>query len=651
MVKGKKSGNAKSAKAGTKKSTSVKGAKKASGKKPMDKGGSAASNNQLVLENNNTMTKEELQAQYNALPKEFKEKLDKHKALLDKFAKKLLDKFDNYIQSVALLPDQKDEKGNLDTSKINVLVLVDDNDSKKMSKPELKEKLSKIASEIAGELDKSLAPDVILVSEVWQSCYDQKLDLVNMLSVCAPVFDKGIASGFKIADVHKRMVIKKFEKYIVSYCIAGAFTKGRITQESDIDVYVVIDDTDVKKMTRAELKDKLRSIIISMGYDAKQITGVKREFHIQVYILTDFWDSLKEAHPVIFDLLRDGVPLYDRGIFMPWKQLLHMGKIRPSEEAIEMFMSSGEQIQGRIRYKLREIAMEDIFLSIQTPSQAALMTYGLPPPAPKETPKVMEEVFVKKEKILEKKYVDILTEVIKTRKDIEHGVIKDMKGSKIDDLLAKSKDYLERIKKLFKEIETKKNIASMDELYDKAISAVRDVLVSEGHNEVSEKDMANHFKSAVIDTGKLPQSTLTTLKSIMKYKVDFEKGKLSGNDIIKARKKYNAFIKEVVEYLQRKRAKDVETSKVRVKYGDKVGEALLLGNKVFVVHDLDATERKVSCAEMNDDGSFSGEKESSMEELEEALSEKVILERPFLKGKFFESLREIFGGDIEIMLK
>ena len=33
-----------------------------------------------------------------------------------------------------------------------------------------------------------------------------------------------------------------------------------------------------------------------MGFEAKQITGVDREFHIQVYILTDFWDNIKEAN-------------------------------------------------------------------------------------------------------------------------------------------------------------------------------------------------------------------------------------------------------------------------------------------------------------------------------------------------------------------
>jgi len=75
------------------------------------------------------------------------------------------------------------------------------------------------------------------------------------------------------------------------------------------------------------LKDKLRAIIIGMGIEAGEMTGIKNKINIQVYILTDFWDSIKEANPIIFTFLRDGVPFYDRGIFMPWKQLLKMGKV------------------------------------------------------------------------------------------------------------------------------------------------------------------------------------------------------------------------------------------------------------------------------------------------------------------------------------
>ena len=147
-------------------------------------------------------------------------------------------------------------------------------------------------------------------------------------------------AAIKIAEVHKTMVLKKFEKYILSYVLAGSLTQGRATATSDIDVWIVIDDTDVKKMSRIELKDKLRGIIIGMGIEAGELTGIKNKLNIQVYILTDFWESLKEANPIIFTLLRDGVPFYDRGIFMPWKQLLRMGHIKPSREAIDFFIST-----------------------------------------------------------------------------------------------------------------------------------------------------------------------------------------------------------------------------------------------------------------------------------------------------------------------
>src|SRR5690606_20265345 len=130
----------------------------------------------------------------------------------------------------------------------------------------------------------------------------------------------------------------------------------------------------------------------------------------------------------IFTFLRDGVPFYDRGIFMPWKQLLKMGKIRPSTEAIDMFMQTGEQALSRVNLKLKDIATEDFFWGIHTPTQAALMLYGIPPPTPKETCELLRDVFVKKEKLLEEEYVKILENVIKVRKDIEHGTKTEVSG-------------------------------------------------------------------------------------------------------------------------------------------------------------------------------------------------------------------------------
>ncbi|MBU0472058.1 MAG: nucleotidyltransferase domain-containing protein, partial [Nanoarchaeota archaeon] len=239
------------------------------------------------------------------IPDETKKKLEAIKSKLEKLKENILGKFEDYVMGIALLPPSKEEDNK---EKINVLVLVDDSDSTKMPKEELKEKLSSIITKMAGEIDKNLAPEVVILTELWQSCYDAKYDLLQMIAMAAPVYDKGMLAAIKIAEVHKTMVLKKFEKYIVSYVLAGSLVQGRATPQSDIDVFIVIDDTDVKKMTRAELKDKLRAIIIGMGLDAGKMTGIENKLNIQVYILTDFWDNIKEANPIIFTFLRDGVP-------------------------------------------------------------------------------------------------------------------------------------------------------------------------------------------------------------------------------------------------------------------------------------------------------------------------------------------------------
>ena len=83
-------------------------------------------------------------------------------------------------------------------------------------------------------------------------------------------------------------------------------------------------------MPRLELKDKLRNIIYSYVMQAKELAGVQNELHVQVWLLTEFWEGVRDANPVFYTFLRDGYPLYDRGGFLPWKLLLKMGRDIPA---------------------------------------------------------------------------------------------------------------------------------------------------------------------------------------------------------------------------------------------------------------------------------------------------------------------------------
>lgn len=616
-----------------------------------------------------------------SLPKDAQDKLQEIKKSMDKFREQVLAKFDKYIMGIALLPPplsqqqiaalppqlqaaaaqqqhvsmpqqplNAGEKQDVPKDQISVAVLVDDSDSKKMTKQELKDKLAAIIAQIAADVDKKLAVQTIIISELWQSCFDGKYDVLRMFAYAAPFYDTGMLAALKISEIHKEMVLKKFERYIVSYVLAGSLTQGRATEKSDIDVFLVVDDTDVKRMTRAELKDKLRAIIIGMGIEAGEATGIKNKLNIQVYILTDFWDSVKEANPIIFTFLRDGVPLYDRGTFMPWKQLLQMGRIKPSSEAIDLYMSSGDQLISRVKLKLKEIGMEDTFWAILTPTQAAIMLYGVAPPTPKETPDLLRELFVKKEKLIEEEYVKILEKVIKTRKDLEHGDKKEMAGSEVDSILADCERYLKRLDRLFKEIEKRKEEESIAQSYDNITTVIRDVLRLEGVEKVSAAELSKSFEDRLVSTGRIPARYLRMLNSLSKAKADYDSGKLTKVEVDRTKKDVSELHKFLVEYMQRKRGRELERAKIRVKHGNRFGEVLLIGSEVFIIHDIDHEEKEISRGKISDSGNVVGVRRSSLDELEKVLGNTDIPPKVFIKEKIFEDLKGIFGKDVEILV-
>ncbi|AJF62896.1 MAG: Minimal nucleotidyltransferase fused to HEPN protein [archaeon GW2011_AR20] len=569
------------------------------------------------------------------IPDELKKKFEQLKIKLDKFKKRVLKEFNEYIIGITLLPPKEDNK-----EAINVLVLVDDSDSKKMSKFELKDKLSNIIHKFAEEIDKNLNVETLILSELKENCFDGKYEILQLIAMSAPVYDpKEMLAAIKIAEVHKSMVLKKFEKYIMSYVAAGSLFRGD-KKANDIDVFIIVDDTDVKRMSRYELKERLRYIIIEQGYQAKELTGVNKDFHVQTYILTDFWDSVKDANPVIFTFLRDGVPLFDRGVFMPWRLLLQMGRIKPSPEAIDMQMDIGAKLLDRVKGKLLSVVAEDIYYAALNPAQAALMLYGVNPPTPLETIELMREILVNKEKLIEEKHVKFLEKVRNYYKDIEHGKIKEVSGREIDELVKETKEYLERIKKLFVQLEKRKESESILDIYNACIAVTRDLFTVLNIKE--ESSLENTLKK-VVDSGELPRKFLDVLKRVIKAR----DSKLSKAENEKIRREARSYIKNALEFIQRKRGFEKERSKVKFKYGEKEGELYLLDKKIFLIKDI--KEKEIMKTNLNENGSFGNLSKSSQEELEEELK-NIKAHDIYLKEKTVNSLKQLIGKDVEILV-
>lgn len=594
---------------------------------------------------------------------ELKKKFEQMKSKVEAFKKKILSKKDNKTIGICILPperfedtvnrlraeklNEKELKERLkeEQQKINVLILVDDQDTKNtQEKIELIKKTEEFLKKSAEDVDKLIRTQCMLMSELKEACYDSKHEVLKLLASGVHIHDpKDVLGALKVSEIHKSMVLQRFEKYIVSYVAVGSLFRGDASSH-DIDVAIIIDDTDVKRMSRAELKDKLMSIIRSMGYEASSMAGVKKIFHIQVYILTDFWDGIRDATPVFFTFLRDGIPLYDRGVFMPQKLLLNMGRIKPSPEAIEMHMDVGERMVDRAKGKLITIVVEDLYYAALNPSQSALMLQGYPPSTPKETIQLMDDIFVKKEKLMKPSELNVLKDVFKLYKGIEHGKVKDVTGTEVDKIMTNVSKYLKVVKEIVKKLEKQSTKKQMNDLVENISNLLIDLMKLE-NLPTTKSELLKNFEK-LVRKRHFNMSDLDSLKNT----IGSAKKATTKEELEKIRRESSLLRKKILMHVQRERGKEVDRVKVRVKYGDQFGDVYLLEDVAYMVADIDAKTKAVTKAKLNSDGSLGKITASTLEELEKAISSTKMPSRVFIKEPLFEDLRRIYGDDVHILV-
>lgn len=563
----------------------------------------------------------------NPLESDMQKKMDEMKNNLEKFKKESITKF-KFIEAIGLIPQQANKKieeeyeiSEEDSKKelIHVLTIIPEDKFKEIQK--IKLELIKIAKSI----DSNIWVHLMTPVDMWNLCLDSKFEVAEALAMSYPILDKGILGGIRVAQIHKSLVLKKFEKYVTSYVFAGSLARGEAKPTSDVDIFVVIDDTDVKRMPRLELKEKLRAIIFQYIQEATALAGVKNILNVQTYLLTEFWEAVKDAQPVMFTFIRDGIPLYDRGAFLPWKQLLRMGKIKPSPEALDIFMSSGDRLAESVDRRLLDILMIDIYWGVLTPTQGVLMLYGLAPPTHKETVELFKETFVTKEKLIEQKYADILHEVvIKYFKGYEHGKIKKISGTDLDIIYKKSLDYIKRLKDLRKQIEVRVQENLIKSVYEETFGMVGALI-----DKKEEKEILKEFEKQMVKTGKFPKKFLENLEFIAKTKkgileekknpktkkdpkgkkkVDIMTGK-EINHVDQARKLGQEIVDTLIEYNQRCDLNSLNKSRFLIDNGKRKAELFFL-KETFIIEE--GIVKKVSENSL---------KESNIEELNKALEE------------------------------
>jgi hypothetical protein len=238
------------------------------------------------------------------------------------------------------------------------------------------------------------------------------------------------------------------------------------------------------------------------------------------------------------------------------------------------------------------------------------MLYGLAPSNVYETAKSFKENFVEKEKLIEKKYYDLLEEIIiKYYKGFEHGKVKpgDVKGKDIDRLYQNAIDYIKRLKELRGQIEKRIKEKEIEVIYKDLFDLLDSQL-----KKKSEVANIKEFENTLVKQGKFPKRYIDDLKFISKIRLEvLNKKNLSKNeskkedsgtsklrkDVDLARKKATEINNALIEYAQRSDFLSMDRARFIIKGKKLTGEIFFLED-IFVV--LGTTLKKIEKGKLID---------------------------------------------------
>ncbi|MBU5688590.1 MAG: nucleotidyltransferase domain-containing protein [Candidatus Aenigmarchaeota archaeon] len=227
---------------------------------------------------------------------------------------------------------------------------------------------------------------------------------------------------------------KIYGDMIKSVLIFGSAARGDMKEGSDIDVWVVVDDTAAK---RTEDVNKIRLQIQLIATELKDI-------HPQMNTLTEFWNWMKIGSPELFNFLRVGFVVYDTGFIKPVQRMLQKGLLSPSEETAALKFKSSESIIKRVESVFKTMIF-DLRYAATDICQAVIIYQYKEAPDQKNMPEYLKRLV--KDKKLPAIYVEKFEKLNKLWKDIDHNIIKNVTIDHVKEAMDLSKSIIEEMKK------------------------------------------------------------------------------------------------------------------------------------------------------------------------------------------------------------
>ncbi|MBU5690001.1 MAG: nucleotidyltransferase domain-containing protein [Candidatus Aenigmatarchaeota archaeon] len=238
----------------------------------------------------------------------------------------------------------------------------------------------------------------------------------------------------KVVEFTSRLK-KIYGDMIKSVVIFGSAARGDMKEGSDIDIWVVVDDTAAK---RTEDVNKIRLQI-------QLLAGELKDIHPQMNTLTEFWNWMKIGSPELFNFLRYGFVVHDNGFIKPVQRMLQMGIITPSEESIALKTKSSDAIIKRVEAAFKTMIF-DLRYSATDICQSVIMYKYREAPDQKHMKEYLEKLV--NERLISSTVVEKFERLNKLWKDIDHNITKEVTIDHLKEAMDLCKSINTEMKKL-----------------------------------------------------------------------------------------------------------------------------------------------------------------------------------------------------------
>ena len=387
----------------------------------------------------------------------------------------------------------------------------------------------------------------------------------------------------EIARKFARKVLERYGSLIKSVVVFGSTVRGEIKEKSDIDILVIIDDTSMKWCpnckelivdeegiysncpkcnTKLENipEDFLEKLDDELDKIAREIdeAKIKEDGKIvslislqPVYLLTEFWDYVRQGHPIVYNFIKDGLAVYDTGFFKPLQKLWLLGRIPTTREAIERYLEDApKKILRAKTVKLLQVA-EDCYYAIVNSAQAVLMFLGKQPPAPSLLYQEFKRTLVDTG-LVEDEYAQWINEIVELRKKIEHKEIKDIDGNTVDLWIERADKFVRKMLALLSVLEVRKVAGIISKTKEVSEELIKRAL-KELNINFDESNFLEKFKSEFIDKNLISKDYLNVLNRVNEIYSLLNQGKLDKIDfkeVYELRENVRLLIRDVAKVLK-----------------------------------------------------------------------------------------------------